>query len=281
MLKSYFFIPANNPKFIEKRDSLACNNIVFDLEDAVLDGEYASCLANLSQIAIKPTYFVRFSFFKQNTAELNTQKFAELLNIGFENFLIPKFSDITQVQAISKFLQSKGKNNISLRFVIIVEHPKGLFNLVDTLQQGLINVTGVGLGSHDFCNTMGMKHTLENLSFARQYVLTAAKAFGIEGIDIVSTNLADNNMFRNECLNGFNLGYDAKFLIHPRQLEILNSIEYYSADEIAEAELVYNQIKRIESKEISVVEINGKVYEKPHIQRIINIVNWRNSHGSK
>lgn len=281
MLNTFFFIPANNKKFIDKREVLPCNNVVFDFEDAVLDSDYEMCLNNIKEITIKDSYYARVRFYDSNSEKLNTRIFYDLLKLGFRNFLIPKFTQISQVQTISDYLNAINQNKEFLKFVLLVEHPRGLFSLVETIQSGLLPITALGLGSHDYCSVMGMKHTLNNLSFARNYVLNVAKAFNLQAIDIVSTNLSDTEGFMLECINAFEIGYDSKFLIHPKQLEIVNSIQYYTPDEVVEAEKVYSQILKIQNNEASVLNIDGKVYEKPHIQRILNIIKWRDSYGSK
>ncbi len=281
MLNTYFFIPANSKKFIEKREILPSNFIVFDFEDAILDSDYELCLSNIKEILIKDNYYARVRFYDSFSEKIITRVFHDLLKLGFKNFLIPKFTQISNIQTISDYLSTINFNKETLKFVLLVEHPRGLFSLVDTIKSGILPITALGFGSHDYSNVMGMKHSLDNLSFARNYVLNVAKAYNLEAIDIVSTNLSDTDGFRHECINAFEMGFDSKFLIHPKQLEIINSIEYYTPEEVVEAEKVYNQILKIKNNEASVLNIDGKVYEKPHIQRIINIIKWRNSYGSK
>jgi citrate lyase beta subunit len=156
-----------------------------------------------------------------------------------------------------------------------------LLNLFESLNNNLINVTAIGLCTHDYCNAMGMKHTTNNLYFARQTVLNHAKAFHIDAIDTVSVNIEADEEFYEESLYSFNMGFTGKFLIHPRQLKIVNEIEYYSKAEVEEAEKVYDKIMEIKDNKTAVVRIDGKVFEKPHINRIVNIINWKKYHGSK
>jgi citrate lyase beta subunit len=279
MLKSFFFVPANSLKFIEKSKDLLANYIVFDLEDAVLSNELDICYKNLALFKPQTNHFVRFRFFENNTL-LNEKDFKSFLEIGFKHFIIPKFEGIGQAKSIRAFLQRQ-KISQDVFFILLLENPLGLLSLFQTLTNNIIKVTGIGLGSHDYCNAMGMKHTSSNLYFARQMVLNHAKAFNMDAIDTVSVNIEADVEFQNESIDAFNMGFNGKFLIHPRQLKLLNEVKYYSNTEIEEAEKVFEKIKEIKDQKTAVVSFNGKVFEKPHIDRIINIINWKNSYGSK
>ena len=262
-------------RFISKVSSLEADYFVFDLEDSITSDEIGEALANLQGLGIKENYYIRPNFYHSD--DENAQLIYKIIDLGFRNFLIPKFSSVAQLEIIRNFLD-KDPNYIfqEFRFIIVVEHPAGVIDLNRAIESRLLNVTGAGLGSHDYCNIMGMQHTLSNIAFARQSVLNSAKAFGLEAIDIVSTDLKNDTGFIEEVRNGFSMGFDAKFLINPRQLELLKKVEFYSQDEVEEAMLVYDQIQKNTEKQVAVLKINGKVYERPHIKRVIQIVDWHN-----
>ncbi|HLP04511.1 MAG TPA: aldolase/citrate lyase family protein [Paludibacter sp.] len=279
MLKSFFFVPANNLKFIEKSKVLLADYIVFDLEDAILGNELEACFQNLSSMELVSNHIVRFRFFDENE-NLNQTDFEKLLKIGFRQFIIPKFGGVAQAKTIKTFLE-KQRSKIEVSFILLLENPTGLLSIYETLNMGLISITALGLGSHDYCNAMGMKHTNSNLYFARQMVLNHAKAFNLLALDTVSVNIGYDDEFKEDSLIAFNMGFDGKFVIHPQQLKLLSEIEYYTEKEVEEAEKVYEKILEIKALKTAVVRIDGKVFEKPHINRIIKIINWKKNYGSK
>lgn len=279
MLKSFFFVPANNLKFIEKSKVLLADYIVFDLEDAILGNELEACFQNLSSMELVSNHIVRFRFFDENE-NLNQTDFEKLLKIGFRQFIIPKFGGVAQAKTIKTFLE-KQRSKIEVSFILLLEDPTGLLSIYETLNMGLISITALGLGSHDYCNAMGMKHTNSNLYFARQMVLNHAKAFNLLALDTVSVNIGYDDEFKEDSLIAFNMGFDGKFVIHPQQLKLLSEIEYYTEKEVEEAEKVYEKILEIKALKTAVVRIDGKVFEKPHINRIIKIINWKKNYGSK
>lgn len=281
MLKSYFFIPANKSKFISKVNELHCDYFVFDLEDAILNTEVESSLDNLSKVLIQDNYFVRFGFFDEFT-ELNEILFSQLLSLGFRRFVIPKFYSNDQLVCVKNFLLEKGLSLNELEFILLIESPLGLLNIAETLPSKTLRISAIGLGSHDYASEMRMKHTDYNLYYARQIILNTAKAYKIDALDTVCVNISNDSEFIRETKQSFDMGFDGKFLIHPKQMELLEQIEYYSLEEIHEAEKVYDKILEIKNKKNSILKIDGKIYEKPHINRIINIIYWKEKrYGSK
>lgn len=278
-MESYFFVPANQQKFIDKSKDIAADYIVYDLEDSVADADIETALEHLSKIDIQPNMYVRPRFYKEADI-LDKSLLQRLIGMGFSRFLLPKFTK-GKVEKIAALLSDHFPEK-KLDFIILVESPLGLLHLSDVLESKILPISGVGLGSHDYCNAMDMEHTLDNLYFARQSILNSAKAFGLKCLDIVAVNLNDDESFLKEVKNGFSMGFDAKFLIHPKQLALVNNFQFYSPEEIQEAEAAYPHILDIVENRKSLVKVNGKMYEKPHVNRILKIIHFqKRKHGSK
>ena len=77
------------------------------------------------------------------------------------------------------------------------------------------------------------------------------------------------------------MGFTGKFIIHPKQIELIKGIQYYSTLEVAEAKSIYKKILEIQKGKVAVVRLNGKIYEKPHINKIIDIIKWSQDYGSE
>ncbi len=168
-----------------------------------------------------------------------------------------------------------------MRFILLVEHPAGLFEIIPVLKEGLINSVGVTLGSHDYFDALGMKHTLQKLYFGRQFVLNLAKAFDVDVTVIVSLETMDYSFFNNECLDRFQMEFDRKFLIHPGLLKSMNNLRYYSHEEVEEALTVQAQLDDIQTGRTPVIRMNGKAYEKPHVNRLEKIIKWSTYNASE
>lgn len=274
MIKSFFFVPAVNPKFISKIPELKADNFILDLEDSVAPDKYSDAVANLENIVPRENFFIRPQVTFVNDELIEKDDLKVFTEIGYENFVLPKIENRRQLETVINCFGNKQK-----KIILLVENPKLLVKLNEIVESGMADFYGIGLGSHDYTDFMGMKHTPANLNYAENLVLNIAKANDILAIDKASMNLGDEKSFKDECFAGFDGGYDAKFIITPFQLNILNSLQYFTDDEINEAELVYNQIKDLPPEQFSVVKVNGVLYEKPHLKRIRKIIEWKENAG--
>ena len=281
MLKTFFFIPSDKEKFVRNVSSIDADCFVFDLEDAVAKNEAKACLERLNRLELHDNYYVRPRIEFNDGNIPNLKILNELIDIGFRKFLIPKVSKLDELKYVQKVLMLdenyEFENN---QFILLVENPLCLMNLKEIVTSKIINITGITLGSHDYTNVVGMKHTLHYLSFARNYVLNVAKAYDLIAIDIASMNISDEEGFSNECMDAFNMGYDAKFVLHPQQLEVLKKTEYFYQEEVKNALEIYEEIKTMDLDKFSVIRVNGKLYEKPHLKRIMKIVEWNKNNTS-
>lgn len=275
MLDSFLFIPANRPDFIKKIDSLKSQYVIIDFEDSV-SSEDISCLSiNLNYVNNKSNVFIRFPFFDEKS--FDEILLGEILNKGFRNFVLPKFEDADDLMKI-KELFSKYKFE-SLKFILLVESAKSLMFIKDLLSLKLINVFGLALGSYDYCLDMNMNYDLNNFSWARNYLLNISKAFNIKAIDVVSMEIKNMDEFRLELENTIELGFEGKLFIHPKQIQEISNVSIYSQYEIEEAYRICKLIGGSDASDANVFVDNGKIYEKPHIKRMLNIIKWKENYG--
>ena len=97
-------------------------------------------------------------------------------------------------------------------------------------------------------------------------VLAAARAYEIEAIDGVFTDLRDAAGFEAECAQGRDLGFDGKMLIHPSQIAPANAAFGPEAAEIAEARRLMDLFEAPENRDRGVVAVDGRMVERLHVE---------------
>ena len=65
-----------------------------------------------------------------------------------------------------------------------------------------------------------------------------------------------------------------------QQHELLKKTEYFFQEEVKNALEIYEEIKTIDLDKFSVIKVNGKLYERPHLKRIMKIVEWNKNNTS-
>lgn len=274
MLDSYFFIPGDKPNFLNKIDKIEADFIVLDLEDAVSGQNKQSAIAGILALTVTSNMFVRLPFFDGSFTDLDLLAMITKFN---GQIVVPKFKNTHDIEHVASLAQ-----NQPLKMIVLVENPQAFITVSEVLKRFTKNIHAIGFGSHDFCSITGTKHTLEYLSHYKQQLILYAKAYGVDFIDGVDLNLKDYTVFINECQFAFEAGAGGKFLIHPKQLQVMNNIAFISEEERNQMQGVYDKVKDIPVDQIEVYTINGVVYEKPHIQRIKNWMNKlkKNEYGS-
>ena len=96
---------------------------------------------------------------------------------------------------------------------------------------------------------------------ARQQMIIAARAAGVQCFDTVWTNLQDMDGFRKEVENIRQMGFDGKSIINPRQISIVHEVFTPSMKDIIFAEKVIREIDTKKAQGIGVFTVDGKMID--------------------
>ncbi|MBF9253847.1 hypothetical protein I2I11_11135 [Pontibacter sp. 172403-2] len=263
-MRSYFFIPGTRYSNLEFIRNQGVDEIIIDLEDAVKGSERAEIINTLLRSTNVNEFWLRVPLRESFEQQIDGGVLKLLLEKGFSKIVLPKLLSAEEFNSLVTGLDI----NSNHQFIVLVEHPRMLIDLDSMLFNANGQIKGVGLGSHDLVSILGAKHTLKNLEYPRQKLLYSAKAAEVDCIDIASMELQDQTLFKEELADGFEKGYDAKFLIHPWQLEIFNTFDYFSEEEVQWAAVVMDAYSKAgENLEFSPIVIGNEVIERPHIKR--------------
>jgi len=106
--RSLLAVPASSQKMIEKSKSLACDQILFDWEDAVAPDEKAGARSNLIKLfSEKPTFHARYISIRVNAT--STQYFKDDLSAleqipadAIFSIVLPKVESASQIDLLGK-----------------------------------------------------------------------------------------------------------------------------------------------------------------------------------
>jgi citrate lyase beta subunit len=263
-MESYFFVPASKINKIQELSKLKLNTIIIDFEDAIKASQRNDFFKELKDLENCKDYYLRVPLHDlTNASNLDLTLISKFIKQGFTKFVLPKISSINQLDQVLEEFKLE-----ALEVILLIETPRLYLELQPTIFKYNKRLSGIGLGSHDFMSIVGGKHTLKNLEVVRQNILYLAKSCNLKSIDIASMEIKDEESFKNEVIDGFNKGYEGKFIIHPRQLYLINSIKFYSEKEYIQALKIEKELSKIKNKkEFNPIVIEGRVIEQPHINR--------------
>ena len=96
---------------------------------------------------------------------------------------------------------------------------------------------------------------------ARQQMIIAARAAGVQCFDTVYTDLKDMDGFRKDVENIHLMGFDGKSIINPRQIPIVHEIFTPTQKDIIFAEKVVKEIDSKKAQGIGVFTVDGKMID--------------------
>lgn len=269
-INSFLFIPFNKTKYFYNELIGIADAIIVDFEDSV---DFS--LDNLDILKIKES--IKNLNNKKVLARVGINEyelFKKIIDINnFDGIMIPKFSNkIENIQAIEE-LTEKNKE-----IYLLVENARGLIDLKSVIEKYKIN--GIFFGSEDYISDLNAIRTENNLQYARAKIINISKAFNVACYDTIYPFLEDEEGFKDEVQLAFDMGFDGKMAINPRQLLFINNIFKISQQKIEEYKILidkYNEYTRENNTRVMVID--GRVIEPPHIIQIETIV--KNFEGRK
>lgn len=254
-IKSLLFVPAKD-KMLAKIPQMNADAFIIDLEDSIPEEEKEEALNRtvtfISGLASAANIIVRIN---SNHAERELFKLSGFSEIGF---MLPKYEKSNPYNEHKDLLQ--GHYTIAL-----IETPSALINLDDITQVDYLNA--LAFGAEDYTAKVNMENNIDYLAFQKSMLVTYAKARELQVFDTPSFKLDNEAEFEREVKNAVSLGFDGKMAISPKHIQFIN--ESFGTSDL---DYLKSVISRYEADGNAVVVIDGKVYEKMHINRFKKII---------
>lgn len=268
-MDSYFFIPGNKLHKIDAIEALNVSTIIIDMEDAVKESNRKEIVEALLADASLKQHYIRIPLYNFEE-QLDFKTLQELLDSGFKKFVFPKLNSLHDFEIALEVFK-----DTDIKIILLVETPLFFLQVQEVLTKYKPYFSGIGIGSHDFMSVVGGVHTLQNIDYIRQHILYLARAFEITAIDIASMELQNQTLFETEIIDGFQKGYDAKFFIHPWQMQVYERINFYTEKEYQWALRIQEELQLVGNQnEFNPVVINGQIIERPHLNRMKKILKY-------
>jgi citrate lyase subunit beta / citryl-CoA lyase len=132
----------------------------------------------------------------------------------------------------------------------IIESALGVIKAYEIASASKYNCA-LTIGLEDYTADIGTQRTNEGREsiFARQMIVNAAKAAGIQAIDSVFSDVADMDALRQSVIEAKSLGFEGKGCIHPRQIKVVHEAFAPSTDEIEKAKKIVMHLKKLRKKD--------------------------------
>ena len=266
--RSMMFLNCQKPGLIKDPYIYKPDSIMLDLEDAVAEGQKDAARFSLYHALMEIDYRNVERVVRING--LDTPYWKEDIRAcvagGCDSIRIAKTEKAEDVkvveQKIAEAEKEFGRPEGSTLIMAAIESAKGVLNLSEICQASP-RLFGVALSGGDYTKDLqtSISKSGVELTGARQIMVIAARAAGIQCFDTVFTDLDDTEGFRREVEMDKQMGFDGKSLINPRQISIVHEVYAPSAKEILFAQKVVHEIEAKRAMGIGVFTVDGKMID--------------------
>lgn len=279
------FVPGNNPGMMADAHIYHPDSIMLDLEDSVTMTEKDT--ARLLVYNALRTIDYGDTELVVRINPLNTpygrKDIEAVVKAGVHVIRMPKTEAADEVRDVEReILRHEERLGCPGRTKIMaaIESALGVVNAY-AIATASPRMMGIALGAEDYSASLKTQRTPsgEELRLARETIVVAARAAGIDALDTVFSNLNDMEAFRREVEYIHTLGFDGKSIINPRQIEIVNEVFTPTEKAIDKARAVIEAIKEAEAKGSGVIAVNGKMVDRPVVIRAQRVMEMARAAG--
>ena len=110
-------------------------------------------------------------------------------------------------------------------------------------------------------------------------MLTAAAAYGLQAIDMVAIDFKDLEALRREAAFGAGLGFTGKQIIHPAQVEPVQSAFTPGAEAIAQARRIVDGFEASKKEGKGAFALDGKMIDMPLVKNAQKVLDRARAAG--
>ena len=265
--RSVLYMPAANERALEKAKTIPCDAIIFDLEDAVSPDAKDAARANAVAAVNSGEYGHRELTIRCNGLDTpwGVDDLVAASQTQASAVVIPKVGTLKYLDEVADRMDRAGAHP-DMKIWAMIETPTAVFDVralaahwrVETLVMG---TNDLARELRAVLNAPGRYPFVQHLATA----LMAAREAGKVALDGVFNDIKDEDGFRAECVQGFEMGFDGKTLIHPSQVEVANTVWSPSEADIENARGLIAAFEEGEAQGKGVVTYNGRMIEHLHV----------------
>ena len=266
--RTMMFLNCQKPGLIKDPYIYKPDSIMLDLEDAVAEKEKDAARYSLFHALREIDYRGVERVVRING--LDSPYWREDIRCavagGCDSIRIPKTECAQDVHVVEEAViaaeKEFGREEGSVLIMAALESARGIMKALDICEAS-DRLFGIALSGGDYTKDLQTHITGTGIELmgARQNMVIAARAAGVQCFDTVYTDLDDMDGFRKDVEAIHLMGFDGKSIINPRQIEIVHDIYTPKQKDIIFAEKVVKEIDDKKAKGIGVFTVDGKMID--------------------
>ncbi|OTF01453.1 MULTISPECIES: CoA ester lyase [unclassified Halorubrum] len=276
--RSLLFSPGDSPELMRKAPGTGADVICFDLEDAVAPGRKDEARAAVREVLADPAFDPDAEVCVRLTAEspaadldgvIGTDRGGGGDAVTLDAVMLPKVEGAGRVERVAELCAERGRDPAVFA---LVETAAGV--LAAEAIAAAEATDAVAFGAEDLAADVGATRTDEGTEvlYAREHVVLAASAAGVDALDTVYTDFSDESGLREDAAFARRLGYDGKLAIHPAQVGPITEAFTPDPDDVEWAAAVLDARDEAEGEGRAVFQVDGEMIDAPLIAQAERIL---------
>lgn len=270
--RSVLFSPGDRPELLRKAPETGADVVVFDLEDAVASGRKAEARETVRDVVsdgFDPDCEVCVRVNPQPRVAAEDLRIVLAGDPGVDAVMLPKAESAADVMGLAGLVEGSG---VDLPIFALAETAAGVLNAEAIAAAD--PVTALVFGAEDLAAHIGATRSDEGTEvlYAREHVVLAASAGGVDAIDTVYNNVEDTDGLAAETEFAIDLGYDGKLAVHPAQVETINEAFTPTDEEIEWARTVLAAREEADESGRGVFRVDDEMIDAPLVAQAERIV---------
>ncbi len=296
--RSYLITPASNPAMIAKAAQSAADAVCIDLEDAVAPAEKEASRALVVQALQTLDFGSRLRLYRINALD-TPFAYRDLIDVveaagdRLDLIIVPKVNRPEDVAFVDLLLsQIEWRQHFvpgQIRLEVQIETALGCVN-VDRIAAASPRLDALVFGMGDYAASLQMplaaigepdqhdhRYPGHRWHHVMSQIVTAARAFEKRAVDGPFASFRDLDGFRQAVGWARSLGYDAKWCIHPGQLDAANSAFTPAEDEVTWARKVLAAYEQATTAGQGALTVDGRMVDAASL-RMAQVIVARTTH---
>lgn len=293
-VRSLLYVPASNPRMIERAAERGADGLILDLEDGVHPAKKEEARAGLRAAYRTLTDAGASVAVRLNAPDTGWWRddFRAAQEAEIETIVIPKAEDDRAVE--------RAESADIRHLLLMIETAAGVARVFDLVRASPA-VCGLLFGSADYTLSLGRRPGVPlrdlpprppgseprgeagggaddsadpALEFARQRILLAARAAGIAAWDAPHFAFRDAEGTKRAARRAARSGFEGMTAVHPAQVPVIHEAFAPTPEERRWAERVVAAMESAETRGEAVAELDGRLLEILHLEQARRLLRY-------
>jgi citrate lyase subunit beta/citryl-CoA lyase len=274
--RSRLYVPGSEPKYFINAALHGADGVILDLEDSVHPREKDAARLLVRNALRAVDFFACERMVRINQLPLGLEDLEEVVPESPDLILIPKIDTPEQVTEVSRsILKISAEYGITrpIWLMPILESALGIENAF-AIAKASEQIAALTIGLEDYTADLGVVKTASGAEslYARQRVVNAAHAAGVQAIDSVFGDVGDMEGLRAWGVNSRALGFEGMGCIHPTQIPVIHEAFAPTVAEIDKARRIVAAFHEARQQGLGVVSLGSKMIDPPVVERALKLI---------